>query len=281
MSKKIIAIGGGTIGENSPYGIQPYETEIMDREIIELTNSMNPHILFIGLADPKYSEEYFMLIKAVYNGRYNCKCKNLDLNLLDNKEIVDCYFDWADAIYVGGGNTYTLMKILRTYGIDKKLKESYENGKVMSGISAGGICWFSYGNSVIPTDSSKKLIKLDCLNFKNMVFAPHCDEINGHFENVKNLLFSEDMVGISLSNACALEIVGEKYRLIASDTSRYKIKPFALKSFWYEDKYYIENVEFCSDFLDYEKLISRVPTGNEPSEEVKSLLKRRNIYFNK
>lgn len=281
MTKKIIAIGGGTIGENFPdIGKQPYETEIMDSEIVRLSDSPKPNILFIGLADPSYSEEYFALIDEVYSKRYNCRCKHLSFSILNNQQLVDDYFDWADAVYVGGGNTYTLMSILQKYGIDKKLFEAYNQGKVMSGISAGGICWFSYGNSVIPTDINRSLIKLRCLDFQKMVFAPHCDEINGHFENVENLLLGKNMVRISLSNACALEIIDNKYRIIATNTERYKIHPFALKSFWHDGQYYVENIEIKNDFGDYEKLLLASSSGEEVQEDVKKLLKRRNIYFN-
>ncbi len=280
MSKKIVAIGGGTIGEFVPnVGKQPYETEIMDIEIIRLSDATKPNILFIGFADPSYSEEYFSLINEIYAKRYNCKCKHLSLNILSNKSKVNDYFNWADAVYVGGGNTYTLMRILQKYGIDKKILEAYNQGKVMSGISAGGICWFSYGNSVIPTDKNKELIKLKCLELRKMIFAPHCDEINGHFENVENLLKGESLVGLSLSNACAIEIVDDKYRIIASDTSRYKITPFALKSFWYDDKYFVENVNISDSFECYDKLLTSKPTGKSATEEVKKLLRRRNIYF--
>lgn len=280
MSKKIVAIGGGTIGEFFPNsGIQPYETEMMDREIIRLSDAPKPNILFIGFAGPSYSEEYFNLINEVYSQRYGCCCKHLSLNILCNEQTIKECFEWADAVYVGGGNTYTLMKILKKYGIDEKLNEAYIQGKVMSGISAGGICWFSYGNSVIPTDEKRKLIKLSCLGFKNMIFAPHCDEINGHFENVENLLLGENTVGVSLSNACALEIVDDKYKIITADTDRYKIHPFALKSFWYKGQYYVENVDIVDDFCEYEKLTTPIPTGKEAPEDVKKLLKRRNIYF--
>lgn len=280
MSKKIVAIGGGTIGEFFPNsGIQPYETEIMDREIIRLSDAPKPNILFIGFADPLYSEEYFSLVNEVYSKRYDCCCKHLSLDILHNKQMINEYFEWADAVYVGGGNTYTLMKILKKYGIDEKLNEAYIQGKVMSGISAGGICWFSYGNSVIPTDEKKELIKLNCLGFKNIIFAPHCDEINGHFENVENLLLGENTVGVSLSNACALEIVDDKYKIIAADTDRYKIQPFALKSFWYNGQYYVENIDVMENYCEYEKLAMPLPNGNDAPETVKRLLKRRNIYF--
>ena len=54
---------------------------------------------------------------------------------------------WADIIYVGGGNTLQMMRVWRRVGVDRLLKSAYEKGTVLSGISAGAICWFDSGHS--------------------------------------------------------------------------------------------------------------------------------------
>ena len=192
-------------------------------------------------------------------------------------------FDWCDVVYVGGGNTFTLVNICQKYGIVDKLLQAYNQGKVMSGISAGGMCWFKYGNSINPNNRSK-LIKQDCFSFENMVFAPHCDEINGHFENVENLIINENLVALSLSNCSALEIVDDKYRFLSSSntssSNRYKIEPFAIRSFWKDKDYILEDVSFNDDYSDLFDLLKPSPLYNtEVKDNVKKLLKRRNIYF--
>ena len=53
-----------------------------------------------------------------------------------------------------------MLAVWREWGIDKLLKEAYLNGKIMSGVSAGAICWFEKGI----TDSWDAELKLlDCL----------------------------------------------------------------------------------------------------------------------
>jgi peptidase E len=47
-----------------------------------------------------------------------------------------------DVIYVGGGNTANMLAIWRTHGVDRILREAWDRGIVLAGISAGGICWF-------------------------------------------------------------------------------------------------------------------------------------------
>ena len=53
--------------------------------------------------------------------------------------------EWADIIYEGGGDTYDMINLWKDTGFDKILKQEWEKGKVMCGISAGAIAWFSLG----------------------------------------------------------------------------------------------------------------------------------------
>jgi dipeptidase E len=50
-----------------------------------------------------------------------------------------------DLIYVGGGNTANLLAIWRVHGLDVILREAWQNGTVLCGVSAGAICWFESG----------------------------------------------------------------------------------------------------------------------------------------
>lgn len=54
---------------------------------------------------------------------------------------------WArglDAIYVGGGQTERMLRTWRETGIDRVLSDAAKRGIVMSGVSAGAVCWFDY-----------------------------------------------------------------------------------------------------------------------------------------
>lgn len=54
-----------------------------------------------------------------------------------------------DAIWVGGGSVAALLALWRLHGLDSILRECWEAGVVLGGISAGSICWHLGG----PTDS--------------------------------------------------------------------------------------------------------------------------------
>jgi peptidase E len=54
-----------------------------------------------------------------------------------------------DLIWVGGGSVAGLLALWRLHGIDQIMREAWEAGVVLAGVSAGSICWHVGG----PTDS--------------------------------------------------------------------------------------------------------------------------------
>jgi peptidase E len=77
-----------------------------------------------------------------------------------------------DAIFVGGGNTANMLAIWRVHGLETVLREAWEQGIVLGGVSAGAICWFEAG----VTDSFRvELDGLDCLGFLPGSACPHYD----------------------------------------------------------------------------------------------------------
>ncbi len=54
-----------------------------------------------------------------------------------------------DVIWVGGGSVAGLLALWRLHGLDVVMREAWEAGVVLSGVSAGSICWHVGG----PTDS--------------------------------------------------------------------------------------------------------------------------------
>jgi peptidase E len=50
-----------------------------------------------------------------------------------------------DVILVGGGNTANMLAVWRVHGFDEILREAWREGIVLTGWSAGMICWFEAG----------------------------------------------------------------------------------------------------------------------------------------
>lgn len=261
MKRIIVAIGGGKNGRLLENGQKdPYETAPMDKEIIKLTSKKYPHFLFIAHSIPLEGQEfYFNTMKNIYNGLYGCECRDIKSNELNNKEKIQALIEWADIIYEGGGNTLDMIKLWQETKFDLILREAWNKGKVMCGVSAGANCWFKECSSdslQIKYGKDKPLIKVKCLNLSEGLFVPHCDA-PGRLENVKELLKNSEEVGIAVSNCAALEIIDDKYRIITSDASNYNIKPFVQKSFWKNSKYYQELLDTKANFRPLNDLFSK------------------------
>lgn len=50
-----------------------------------------------------------------------------------------------DIVMVGGGNTANMLAIWRLHGVDRALRDAYANGTILTGWSAGCLCWFEGG----------------------------------------------------------------------------------------------------------------------------------------
>ena len=90
-----------------------------------------------------------------------------------------------DAIFVGGGNTKSMLAVWRDWGLDKLLKTAYDNGTVMSGVSAGANCWFE---RAVVDSWAEDLKVIDCLGFLEGNYCPHYDEEPQRRPSVKKFL---------------------------------------------------------------------------------------------
>ena len=234
---KIVAMGGG---ENGREGTS-YEVKKFDERVVELAAKQSPSLLFIAFTQKsaKNAEGYFSVIKRNFSN-LGCKCEHLRECDLQDLKIVKEKIDSADIIYVGGGNTLRLMNILRKYKIDKMLKQAGENGAVLCGISAGAICWHSFGNSDSRrfTSNSAKLIKVTGLGFIPALFCPHYDIESARQQDLERMMKTTKGVALAFENHTALEINGDRYTVLKSRESAK-----AWKCYWQKGKYIKKELE--------------------------------------
>lgn len=214
MRKAIVAIGGGEIRTRG--------TAAIDREIIHLAGK-NPKLLFIPTASSD-SDRYWKHVQE-YFGKF-LKCKTDVLFLIEGqltKQQIQRKIAWADIVYVGGGNTLMMMRLWRQLGVDKLLKAAYEKGTVLSGISAGSICWFDSGHSDSMSFYNPRKWKYINVKGLGLVKGIHCPHYNSRTIGVPRRKHFRDMIrktggiGIAIENNCAVEFIdGKFYRVIKS-----------------------------------------------------------------
>ena len=124
----------------------------------------------------------------------------------------------SDLIYVGGGNTYRMMKRWRRLGLDSVLVEAASRGIVLTGLSAGAICWFKYGHSDSRSFSSNvewNYIRVSGLGFVNAIYCPHYHSENRE-DAFSQMIAKRGGIGIACDNNAAIEIIGDHYRVLTS-----------------------------------------------------------------
>lgn len=134
---RIVAIAGGDLKT----------THKINQYIVALTKKENPNFLFIGTASCD-AEEYISNIHDEFEP-LGCSVKELNIATKRYSENeIDYLLNHADIIYVGGGDTAFMMETWKKYRLDRKLKNLYLTDQaVLSGISAGAMCWFNCGHS--------------------------------------------------------------------------------------------------------------------------------------
>jgi dipeptidase E len=199
----IVAIGGGEITRE--------ETKPIDQYICDTIDSQVPRVLFVPTASGD-AAGYCDQFDSYYGDTLGCQTRHLMLHDEEvEKEQIPSDIDWADAVYVGGGSLPLLISCWREYGVDQLLYEAYQEGTIMSGLSAGAMCWFASGLSDSIDEVEFALV--DCLNWiENLACTPHATA--GRRSSFQDQLGTEGMSGIALEDGCAIEITDNQYRIL-------------------------------------------------------------------
>ena len=111
--------------------------------------------------------------------------------------------------------------------LDKILEEAGKKGVILSGLSAGAICWFEYGNSdsrKFGSKKSTKLVKVRGTGFLPYMACPHYDVEKSRRPSLKRMIQENGGLSIALENCSALEVVDDQYRIITSSKNAHAYK---------------------------------------------------------
>jgi dipeptidase E len=141
-----------------------------------------------------------------------------------------------DLIWVAGGNTANMLAIWRVHGVDVALREAWEAGVILTGGSAGSLCWFECG-----TTDSFHLHRLAPLD-DGLGFLPgsHCPHYDGEAQRrplYHQLIQDGFPAGYAADDDAAMHWVGQE--LVEVVTAR------AGASVYYVEKVEGEVVETC------------------------------------
>lgn len=211
IKHQIIAMGGGG------FSMEP-ENPLLDKYIVEQARKSRPSVCFLPHATDDAVRYVFRFFKAFT--QLEVKPTYLSLFTPDTADI-ESFLMEQDVIYVGGGNTKSMLALWREWSLDKILQKAYENGTVLAGISAGANCWFEQCS----TDSIPgRYSMMPCLGIIGGSFCPHYD---GEVERRPLLLqmLSEDKIisGYAADDGAAAHFIDGKLAYAVSSRPRSKI----------------------------------------------------------
>lgn len=157
---QIVAMGGGGLSRDP-------DRLLLDRYVFALAGRDRPKVCFL----PQASAENEAYIIRFYEACAALGADGVHLSLFkrDARDLRG-FILANDIVWVGGGNTASMLAVWRVHGVDRILYEARDMGKIFTGSSAGGNCWFEASS----TDSFGPLdVLADGMGFLPGAFCPH------------------------------------------------------------------------------------------------------------
>jgi peptidase E len=203
-SPQIIAMGG------AGFTAQP-ENLALDAYILAQARRTSPAVCFLPTATGD-SDSY---VARFYEAYSKLDCRPTSVKFFTRTPNLEAILLSQDVIYVGGGNTKSMLAVWREWDVPHLLRRAWQEGIVLAGISAGAICWFDYG----VTDSwAEELRPLPCLGILGGTCCPHYDGEADRRPAVHRYVSAGDVPEtLALDDGVAAHFVGTRlHRVVTS-----------------------------------------------------------------
>jgi dipeptidase E len=132
--RQIVAFGGGGFSQESG-------NPLLDDYVLGLSGRAEPRVCFLPTASGD-ADHYLVRFYNAFRDRARASHVSLFRRERGVGDIRSHLLS-QDLIYVGGGSLLSLLGVWRAHGIDAILREAWEAGVVLCGLSAGSLCWFA------------------------------------------------------------------------------------------------------------------------------------------
>jgi len=204
--RQIVAFGGGGFSMESG-------NPLLDDYVLGLSGAARPKVCFL----PSASGDADHYIVRFYRAFPADRCEASHISLFRREQgpgDLRAHLLEQDLIYVGGGSVVSLLGVWRAHGIDAILREAWERGVVLCGLSAGSLCWFS--EAVTGFHGAPRRVEgLGLLPFSNCVHYER--DMDGRRRAYHDFLREGMRPGYAAEDGAALHFVGaELSRVVAS-----------------------------------------------------------------
>src|SRR5262245_66407517 len=133
--RQIVAFGGGGFSMESG-------NPLLDDYVLGLAKAERPRVCFLPSASGD-ADHYIVRFYRAFSA-HRCEASHISLFRREQgPEDLREHLLSQDLIYVGGGSVISLLGVWRAHGIDEILREAWQAGVVLCGLSAGSLCWFA------------------------------------------------------------------------------------------------------------------------------------------
>lgn len=207
--RQVVAAGGALLVETGDLKLERY--------ILEATGKSKPRVAFVPTASGDEAAYVARFFES--HARFGLELGVLRFFRRTPIDLREFLFGF-DAVYVGGGNTRSMLAVWEHWGFADVLREAYARGIVLCGSSAGSICWFEEG----VTDSvAGDLTRVTALGMLAGSHCPHYDGEKNRRPSYHGLVASGRIKpGYACDDGAALHYVDEAIHAIvaANPTAR-------------------------------------------------------------
>ena len=110
------------------FSMEP-ENLALDQFVLSCSPRKNPRICFLPTASGDaegYIEHFYWAFESL-----SCQPSHLSLQRREESDLRAFLLE-QEIIYVGGGNSFNILTLWKAHGVDKILKEAWENGMMGS-----------------------------------------------------------------------------------------------------------------------------------------------------
>jgi peptidase E len=203
--RQIVAFGGGGFSMESG-------NPLLDDYVLGLCRARRPKVCFL----PSASGDADHYVVRFYRAFAADRCEASHISLFRREQgpaDLRSHLLAQDLIYVGGGSVVSMLGVWRAHGIDTILREAWERGVVLCGLSAGSLCWFAEAVSGFH-GASQRVDGLGLLPFSNCV---HYERGSSRRSAYHDFLREGMRGGYAAEDGVALHFTGtELSRVVAS-----------------------------------------------------------------
>ena len=200
----------------------------IDHYILKQSKQRTPKVCFLPTASGD-SDNY---IRRFYTAFSQLDCRPTHLSLFRPPASgIASVLNKQDIIYVGGGSTINMLTLWRVWKLDVLLKQAWQNGTVLCGLSAGSLCWFEEGLS--DSVSPGQYRKTEGLGFLKGSHCPHYDGEQGRPPVYRELISDQTLAaGVAADDGVALHYVDSMIEAVVSsrpEARAYKVSAQAVE----------------------------------------------------